>query len=182
LGKRNEAEVLYRKALNILKNKFGFISNEVADMLITLGGLLWVDGRIDEAKDLYLESFDTIQKNENSPSDALSDGYRELGARLRDSGFYEEADIYLSRALEIKQDLYGLSSSTTALELSASGKLRVMQQRYEEAEVLLKRCFDIVINDVPLDKLKVIRIKERLQSLYQAWGKPEEAANYQSTD
>lgn len=179
-GADDEAELQYRKALDIYKTKLGYQSYEVADMLDTLADQLWSMDRLEEGRNLYLQSFDIIQKIENAPPDALASGCRKFGSQLRESGFYDEADVYLTRALQIKEDAYGFNSDMTTMELSAIGKLRLMQKRYEESEIFLLRCLDVLTNMNSLDRAQLKRAKERLTQLYELWGRPEEAANYQN--
>jgi tetratricopeptide (TPR) repeat protein len=64
----------------------------------------------------------------------------------------------------------------TALAASAEGAALAGLQRYAEAEKLLLDSYTVLSNDTRAMQTLVETAGERLVSLYEAWGKPEKAA------
>ena len=60
------------------------------------------------------------------------------------------------------------------------GECLAAQSRFEEAETLLLESHAAINKAMGANDPRVQRAKTRLQKLYEAWGKPEQAAAYRS--
>ena len=176
LDRYDEAEIFFRKALEIREKTFGEKSLMVANITYELGNTLKFQGKISDAKDFYLRGAKIALLEEGENSCLLKYFYRALGVMLRNNDILNEAEIYLEKALGIVKNNESLMKEEAIPELYGLGVLRLLQARYEEAENLLLRCLQI--EESIADQNDIDATKEQLFDLYQAWGKPEEAAKY----
>jgi tetratricopeptide (TPR) repeat protein len=104
----------------------------------------------------------------------------ELGLIFNKIGRSREAEKYLRDALEIRTRLLPAGNPLIAVSEGALGECLTTKKRYAEAEPFLQRSYTIiktVQGDRSAGTLEAIR---RMVTLYQAWGRPAEAARYQA--
>jgi hypothetical protein len=71
------------------------------------------------------------------------------------------------------------SSSANGISEGALGECLASQRRYAEAEPLLLRSYATIKNVQGEHGSSTLEAARRLMTLYQSWGKPDEAARYQ---
>jgi eukaryotic-like serine/threonine-protein kinase len=103
-----------------------------------------------------------------------------LGLVLNKTGRSREAEIYLREALEIRTRLLPKGNQLIAASDGALGECLTTERRYAEAEPLLQRSYATMKGFQGERGPLTLEAVHRLAALYQAWGKPDKAAPYQS--
>jgi len=103
-----------------------------------------------------------------------------LGRILSTTGRAREAEPLLREALALLEPRVPRQSNPMATILGNLGDCLAAQARYAEAEPLLNESYTI-LKAVHLPQSPMLdEARQRLVSLYEAWGKPQEAARYRS--
>jgi len=135
-------------------------------------------GRIEQSEALMTEALEHCRKRDNEMTDfALN----ELGAIRQVQKRYSEAEPLLRECLAIREkkapDTWRRFATLTLLGDAVLG-----QEKYAEAEPLLLQGYEGLKQraaQVPAHhKRRLLEALERLVQLYDAWGKPEEAAKW----
>jgi tetratricopeptide (TPR) repeat protein len=133
-----EAEIFFKKALDLNRSFFGEEHLDVASSLNNLAVLYKDQGRNDEAEPLYLADLKMSKKllGEEHPEVATSLG--NLAELYRDQGRYDEAELFCREALEMSKKLLGAEHPFVAECLNNLAELYGSQGRYDEVESLWK--------------------------------------------
>jgi eukaryotic-like serine/threonine-protein kinase len=101
-----------------------------------------------------------------------------LGMVLNKTGRAREAEPLLREGLAIREQKSPRQSNYVAIALGSLGECLTTQKRYAEAEPLLLESYQ-TLNSLHVPQSPVLKEgRERLVSLYAAWGKPSEATRY----
>jgi eukaryotic-like serine/threonine-protein kinase len=179
-GSFSQAEPFVREGLELRRKMLGNAHPDTAMSLFRLSDLLYKQGDYQGAEGAARESVQVFSRALTVPKDNvyLANPVMELGLILNKSGRSREAEAYLREALEIRTRLLPRGNQLIAASEGALGECLTTQKRYAEAEPLLQRSYatmkDVQGEQGPLT-LEAVR---RLAVLYQAWGKPGEAARY----
>ena len=105
-------------------------------------------------------------------------GHNTLGHILQKKGLLTEAEDEFRTAIEYYETLFGSTFPTTIERRQDLAMVLVDQNRYDEAEIILKPDYEYFLEKRgPLDKYTE-PARRRLEILYQRWGKMELAAQY----
>jgi tetratricopeptide (TPR) repeat protein len=104
-----------------------------------------------------------------------------LGLTLNKTGRDTLAEAPLRESLEIRTRLLGKKHYLTAFTQGVLGDCLAIQGRYAEAEPLLRDAYFTLKSVQKEGSPLVIEAAQRLKTFYAAWGKPQEAAQYQPT-
>ena len=173
-----EAEELARKALAMRRKLLHDDHPHLADNLQSLGRLTYRKGDHVEAERLMREALDIFRKLYDADHPSVFWTVRGLGAVLRDKGELAEAETLLRAALESLRNTYGDEDPHTAFSRSHLGDCLTRMGRYDEAEVELLQAIRILGTDKTRSRARTTITIKRLAALYEAWGKPEQAAEY----
>jgi tetratricopeptide (TPR) repeat protein len=103
-----------------------------------------------------------------------------LGRILSTTGRAHEAEPLLREALAVLEPRVPRQSNPIAIMLGNLGDCLVAQARYVEAEPLLNESY-MTLKAVHVPQSPALdEARQRLVELYEAWGKPQEAARYRS--
>jgi len=181
LNKKNdgvEAEKLLRQALEMNRRMLGNEHPEVSTNLNNLALLLREKGDYDQAIALFREVTEIDRKNLGDEHPYVANAMKNLAAALVRKGDYESAQELFRQALGIQRKTFAEQSwqvATTKLLLGAS---YIEEKRYQEAEALLLEAFPIIEKAFSISHPRTQAAVKSLISLYEAWGKPEKAAEY----
>jgi tetratricopeptide (TPR) repeat protein len=142
-GKYEEAELLYRSALEMYKWMLGEEHQNVATSLNNLAELYCSQRKYEEAEPLYrsaLEMYTRVLGTEH-PDIAMS--LNNLAELYRSQGKYEEAEPLYHSALEIYRRVLGEEHPDVAMSKWNFGALYQNQGRYPEAEALYRQALAI---------------------------------------
>jgi non-specific serine/threonine protein kinase/serine/threonine-protein kinase len=170
------AEPLSREALRIRRKAFGDESPGVADALGSLGSLLVEKGELAEAEPLLRESLTIRTKVLPARHLDIASGQTSLAACLNRQGRYAEAEALLREALSVREEKLPPEHWRLFEVKSLLGEALSGQGKFQEAEPLLLAGYEGIKDNkaVPAQRKRVAR--ERLERLYEAWGKPDQAA------
>ncbi len=171
----NEAEILYRKALEIRQKVLGEEHPGTAMSINNLAYLLQTTGRYEEAEPFCRKALEINQKvlGEEHPDTAMS--INNLAELLKATGRYEEAESFCRKALKIYKKVLGEEHPDTAGSINNLAGLFQVTGRYEEAEPFCRKALEIykkVLGEEHPDTTKSIN---NLSYLLQDTGRYEEA-------
>ncbi len=115
-----KAEQLYKKAVELARDKNSL--EDVATGLSQLGMLLHLQGRLNEAEQLFKESIEILTglpKTNRQQQETLSGGHYHLGIIAYRKSHFEEGTRLLRKSIEIDEannDIYGKIMGNSALE------------------------------------------------------------------
>lgn len=172
LAKRafDQAEPLYKRALEIVENAFGSGSSYVAANLNNIAELFHAQGRYSEAEPLYKRAL-AIKEKVLGPDDAsIATTLSNLGSLYEMQLQYGEAEPLYKRALAIQEKSIGADHFHVAKTLNNLAGLYHKQQKYNEAESLYKRALDIKERAVGSEHPSVAITLHNLADLYHIQG------------
>jgi tetratricopeptide (TPR) repeat protein len=178
-GRLAEALSLYEEALTLKRVKLGPDHPTTLDSLETLASAYRDAGRFAEAVPLFEEVVRLSTASQGSGDLRASNAKVGLGQALVSLRKYVEAELPLREGLAMRQKIipgtWGVASAQSALGAALAG-----QRRYAEAEPLLvAACEGLARTSLPVRyRNRLSEAVDRLVHLYDAWGKPNEAANW----
>lgn len=176
-GKLDEAEKLHREALAMYRKTTGHDSPFVSTSLMNLAEVLVDKHAYGEARELYTQALSMDRKLLGDQHPFIAADIASLGEVLILQGESQKAASLLNEALSIPEERLAADSKFRARAQSALGAILTAQGRYAEAEKMLTRAYAILSVQEKASKRTALTL-QRLIRLYEAWGKPEEAARY----
>ncbi len=181
-GELDEAEELLREALA----KRSFLGSPPGRFHIGLGRCLVAKDQFEEAEEELLAAYRDLQSTTHGrgpglPNPALiplADLYRAWGRPDQAAAYLEEAERSLRPAVEnarARGEPY-----RTSVNLCALGACLTRMNRYEEAETALLEAYRLMATPYGENYPELPITIEPLVALYEAWGKPAEAAAWQA--
>ncbi len=143
VGRYEEAEPLFKRALEISDQISGRGSSDEAILLNNLADLYMKQGKYQEAEKLYKRAVEIREEllGENHPDTA--NFVSNLALLYFKQGKYEKVEMMYQRALEVREHEFGDNSVITANSYNNLAELYLKQARYKEAEPLYKRALEI---------------------------------------
>ena len=138
-----EAEVLFRRALDIDANSFGPEHPKVAVRLNNLAELLRETNRLAEAEPLYRRALSILEKSFGSEHPDVAVGLNNLAMVLQETSRLAAAEPLFRRALTIVEKSLGREHPRVARGLNNLAMLLRKANRLAEAEPLLRRAVSI---------------------------------------
>ncbi|MGB2901387.1 MAG: serine/threonine-protein kinase [Candidatus Acidiferrum sp.] len=181
-GSYSQAEPFVREGLELRRKMLGNAHPDTAMSLFRLSDLLYKKGDYQNAESAARESVQVFSRALSMPKDNpyFANPLMELGLILNKTGRSREAEAYLREALEIRTRLLPAGNQLIGASEGALGECLTTQKRYTEAEPLLRRSYATMKGVQGEHGPLTLEAVRRLAALYQAWGKPEEAARYQA--
>jgi tetratricopeptide (TPR) repeat protein len=176
-GNVPEAEKLFRQVLEIRRRVLGA---EHPDTLLTMNNLAFIHLNRNEpaaAEPLLQEILRARRKSLPQGHPDLADALSSLGWALTDTGKAQEAEPLLVEALAIYRKVMPEHWVTADTE-SLLGRCLTALGRYDEAEPLLRNSYPKIQAGVGVPLIRVRQALVRIVALYEAWDKPEQAAEW----
>jgi eukaryotic-like serine/threonine-protein kinase len=178
-GRYPEAESLIDEGTKLFAKSQGEDHPNVAFGLTSLATAYYYEGRYDLAEQDARKALAIAEKSSKA-SHTYARASAILGRILTITGRASEAEPLLRDALAVLEPRVPRQSNPMATMLGNLGDCLVAQARYAEAEPLLNESYTILkAVNVPQSP-GLDEARQRLVSLYEAWGKPQEAARYRS--
>ena len=171
---------LYREALWIYRKWLGDEHPGVGRILNNLASLAHDKEDYNGAESLYREALRIYCKRLGDEHADVANSRANLGTLLRDKGDWDEAESLLRQAVEGFKNALGADHWKTANARSHLGECLTKMKRYADAEQELLQAHPILNTDAavgPHHRRTRLAV-ERLVLLYEAWGKPDKAAEY----
>jgi tetratricopeptide (TPR) repeat protein len=175
MGYYQEAEPLFRGALNIREKVSGPEHPDVASSLNNLAELYRTQGKYGEAEPLYKRSLAIWEKALGPEHPDLATSLNNLAELYRTQGKYGEAEPLYKRSLAILEKALGPEHPDVASILNNLAELYRTQGKYGEAEPLYKRSLAILEKALGPEHPNVGASLNNLALLYKTQGKYEEA-------
>jgi tetratricopeptide (TPR) repeat protein/predicted Ser/Thr protein kinase len=172
------AEALLREAL-VMRIKLGDEHPNVAQGLSILGQALYHQHRLAEAEKTLRESLELRRKTLPPDHPDLAETLIGLGEVLAAEGQAQEAEAMLRQALEIRRKTLPKDHPGVAEAESALGACLTRLGKFDEAESLLLASYPILRSKQSASP-STEEAGRHLVELYEAWGKPDQAAAYRS--
>jgi serine/threonine-protein kinase len=174
------AERLFREVLILQRKVWGNEHPNVAFGLNNLARVLHDMGDYEAAEDLYRQALDLRRKKLPVGHPNIAGSLTWLGKLLTDRGNAQAGEPLLREALEIRRRTLAAGDWQTAETESLLGACLAARQRYDEAEPLLVASYATLKARRGDQDRRTRRALQYLVDLYQAWGKPEKAAQYRT--
>jgi serine/threonine protein kinase/tetratricopeptide (TPR) repeat protein len=182
-GKVPEAETDYREALAMRRKLFGYGDRRVAETLNNLAAVLQRQGRVDEVEALWQEELQGARAALPADDPKLAGVLARLSVILLSDKKFAAAEAAAREALTIREQKIP-DDWVTFNSRGTLGACLVGQQRYSEAEPLLRAAYEgMKQRQATMPANRQVRLKEAVQNLvqlYQATGLVDEAAEWRS--
>jgi len=174
-----EAESLIEEGTKLFSKSQGEDHPNVAFGLTSLSAVYYDERRYDLAEQDARKALAIAEKSSKT-SHVYARASGMLGRILTATRRPAEAEPLLREALNVLKSRVPRQSNPMATMLGNLGECLAVQARYAEAEPLLKESYEIV-KTVHVPQSPVLEeARQHLVSLYDAWGKPQQAAVYRS--
>ena len=178
-----EAEPLFRQALEGFRKAQGPDGELTLDLTIDLAGLLDRTGRGALAEPLFRDALEGARKRFGPADPRTARILAPLGLCLIRQGHWTEAEPVLREALAIREKSEPDEWTTFNTRSLLGGSLRG-QKKYVEAEPLILGGYEgMKVREAkipPPGKPRLTDAAERVVTLYEAWGKHDDAAKWRA--
>jgi tetratricopeptide (TPR) repeat protein len=175
-----EAEQLFRKALEVNRKRLGEEHPELAANFNNLGLVLRDSGKLPEAEEAFRQTLAMDHKFYGPDHPTYANGLVNLAALQVRMGKYDEAEKNFNEGIVIRVKVFGEDHSDTAAARSLLGGCLTKEGKYTQAEKLLTGSLEIIKKQFGQEHPRTQAALRRVVELYDAWGKPKQAAVYKA--
>jgi serine/threonine protein kinase/tetratricopeptide (TPR) repeat protein len=179
-GRFREAEALFRDALAVQRRVLREGHPDLAYPTTNLARVVHDQGRFAEAEALYRSGLELRRKGLPARHAALGDSLAWLGKLMTDKGQPVSGEPLLREAVDVRAAGFATDDWRTAEARSLLGACLAAQQRFAEAEPLLVESYPILERKRGKAYRRTRQALERIVRLYEAWGRPQDAARYRA--
>jgi tetratricopeptide (TPR) repeat protein len=182
LGQPARAEQMLRELARVQAALLGPEHVDTLDSEMMIALTLYSQRRLEESRDAYAGVLPRIKSALGESAESYLVGTANYAGLLYRLGDYDMAERTLRECLWAHQQVYGDRYYGTYYTMTELGTTLVHKQQYEEAETLLTAAlngFREIYAEQPAHQ-RVQMGLERLMKLYEAWNKPEKAAEYRT--
>ncbi len=177
-GKFDEAQVHLEDAVALSDKLRGPHDPQTLNRRSSLAGLLYQQKKLTEAETTMREVVDGLREAYGESSSQTVSAMNNLGMLLVELDQLDEAEETLQTVIRLTDQAAPPGHwFRWATRLSYTDCLLKME-RFEETEQLLLECFTGLTDTLGAQHHRTRGAAERLVTLYEAWGRPEEAAKY----
>lgn len=134
--------------------------------------------QLDSAEGLARRALEIREKLLRPDHPSVATGMVALGSILTEQGLTGEAEPLLRKANSILAGALDKGHWSIAIAQGELGNCLAVEQRFEEAEGLLLESLKTLQLRRGKNNEHTRRVRQQLQSMYEAWGKPQQAALY----
>jgi serine/threonine protein kinase/Flp pilus assembly protein TadD len=178
--KLKEAEALYREALGTGRSLFGATHPLVVSSSNAFASFLDARGRFSEALPLREEELAGAIAHYGENHSVTARALMGLGRNALARGQLAEAEPHLRRLLAVRQKLHPAGHWRIAEASAALGQCLLRARRFQEAETLLGQGYEGLRDSKDAAPQATRTILNDLVALYEAWGRPADAARYRA--
>lgn len=174
------AEQLYRQALAIMRKLHGEEHPELAVLLNNLATLFREKGDLDSAEQLFRQALEMRRKLLKAGHPSIINGLQNLALLLMRKGDLKAAEPLFKEAVELAPKSYPEGHWMIAESRSNYGACLTKLGRFREAEEHLQAGYQGLKSSLGEMHERTQKAIASLIELYQASGKPDEAARYRA--
>jgi len=169
LGRVDEAAAIGLGAADRFGRVFGSRHPNTANAHASCGQTLWKLERLDEAATHFAEAVAIRKAASGDGVPTFAGDALYLARVLLDDGRADAAETVLREVEVVYGKVRGPSSRAVALAQVELGRVRAMQQRFEEAETLFDRSVPVLVGLLPVGREDVERAERYCADFYAAW-------------
>ena len=170
-----QAEPLFKRALQIREQVLGSEHPDVAASLNNLALLYQAQGKYEQAEPLLKRALEIVEQAGGPEDLRVSKSLNNLASLYKVGQKYEQAESLLWRALRIDERSFGPEHPEVATDLNNLAELYRVQGRYEQAEVLCLRALAIREHVLGPKHPHTISSYNNLALIYHKQGKDQQA-------
>jgi len=178
LGNYDETLALLAEVIEMRREVFGDDSPQVSRGLTNLGAVYRKSGQLDLAEKTLIDAVARMERAYGPDHPDVASAHRSLGIVLWELGRLDEAESELRTALAIAERAFPERSPAVGGYQSFVGRLLVSRRKFVEAERLLLATYTAHLEAFGAQDPRIATAAGSLVELYEAWGRPEEAARY----
>jgi serine/threonine protein kinase/Tfp pilus assembly protein PilF len=175
-----EAEQLFRKALEVNRKLLGEEHPEVSTNFNNLGLVLRDSGKLPEAEEAFRQTLAMDHKFYGPNHPMYANSLVNIAALQVKMGKYDEAEKNFNEGISIRGKIFGENHWETATARSLLGGCLTKEGKYAQAEKLLTESLEIIKKQFGQEHPRTQAALRRVVELYDAWGKPKQAAVYKA--
>ncbi|MCH8316449.1 MAG: tetratricopeptide repeat protein [Planctomycetes bacterium] len=179
-GEYVKAERQFLESLALKEAEFGNEHSSVAKTRHALAQLMFNQGDLEQAQRWCREALELQVTLLREQHPDIADSLQLLGEIHVKRGEFGEAEVQLRKALAIRENESPPVPSRIAETQSALGGCLVGLGRYEQAEPLLVESLPIIRKRWGEHQKHTLAALDRIISLYEAWDKPQKAAQFRA--
>ncbi|MBL8114244.1 MAG: serine/threonine protein kinase [Acidobacteria bacterium] len=179
-GRTGLALNLLEQVLATRRKMLGDDSEAVARTLANLAIVYGVAGRLDTAESTGRDAVDRLSRKLGPEHPDVGHVLALMGDVLKRRSNLDEAERTLRRALAIHVKAFGEDAIPVAGTRSALGSVLVARRKFAEAESLLGQAWQVQEKPLGEKDRQSQKTLRALVELYRAWGKPEQAAAFET--
>ena len=143
MSQYDEAELLYRKSLEMTEEVSGRESPDYTSMLNNLANLLSKRGHYDEAESKLREALKIDERISGTEHSDHISSLHNLAELLKNRHNYDEAERLFHKTIDITEKTQGVENPLYVASVSNLAGLLVRMSRYDEAELLYRKALEI---------------------------------------
>jgi eukaryotic-like serine/threonine-protein kinase len=178
-GDLKAAEPLLRELVEVQSRVHGPRHHDTLGATSALATLLDSEGKTSEADAMFRQVLD-VRRKIPAPDPEIADALASLGKALLGHGHAQQALPLLEEAVKLDRQALPDGHWHTAYVENLLGSCLTDLERFEEAEPLLLTSFGILQVKRSSQPRVARQALERIVHLYEAWKKPEQAADWKS--
>jgi tetratricopeptide (TPR) repeat protein len=136
--------------------------------------------RYDDAEALFLQVLDTQERDLGPQHPDVIMVMANLADMYHHIGRYDDAAGLFEKTVAGAQQAFGPSHWLTCTIRAGYGRTLMVLERYEEADAHLLQAYEGMVKRPGPDPTQPAKLLQMLVELYEGWGKPEQAAEYQA--
>ncbi|MEM9302534.1 MAG: serine/threonine-protein kinase [Pseudomonadota bacterium] len=177
-GKPERAEPLLAEAVASARRTVGESHPDYTNALNALAFAHYAKGEYPQAESYFRETLvvGTPFRRDDDPSVAVS--LNNLAMALERQGKIDEAEQTILEAIDLFEQSLPPGHWRTANAQTVLAACETARGRYAKARDLLEGYFPVVLEARGNSSPYAIEIRSRFRELYEAWGRPEDAARY----
>jgi len=180
VGEYDAAEPLFRESLSMNRALFGEVHPEVSANLNNLALVARDRGDYSRADELFAQVLALDRQILGAGHVLVARGLNNWAESLRRSGDLTRASALLRESVAIHTNVLSAAHWQTASTKMMLVRCLTPQRRFTEAERLLLEAFPVLEKEWGRGHDRVKTAVERAAALYDAWGKPEKAAEWRA--
>jgi serine/threonine protein kinase len=177
-GRPAEGERLVRQALEMQRRTWGASHTAVAGTMISLARVITRSGYVPEAEQLARDAAAIVVRALGTRHSSYAGALGNLADVLVRRGALDSAEVLRREALAIRVASSGREHTVTALTAVELADVITRQRRFAEADSIYRSSLALLRRYTTETHVDVRRVYASMATLYDAWAKPDSAANF----
>ncbi|OJJ08851.1 hypothetical protein ASPVEDRAFT_145102 [Aspergillus versicolor CBS 583.65] len=174
--KRNLWQPYLPHVLSTIENhEFRAVRNRYGDLLNIIGNFLSSDGRMRQAKILYVQTLEDRQNELGKNDEQTLDSMHKVGSVLLDMGEYTEAKEMMEQVLDGQNTVLGPQHPDTLMSVATYGLVCLSQGHFTQAQSIQEQALEGLEKSLGPEHVRTLRCVETLGFILCRQGSYQEA-------